>query len=59
MEDRRGVRRVWSGNMRERDYLEETGVDGKMKLKWIFRKWDVRSWIGLMGLRTGTGGGHL
>ena len=23
------------------DYLEDTGVGGKIILRWIFRKWDV------------------
>jgi len=27
--------------MRERDYLEDPGLDGRIILRWIFRKWDV------------------
>jgi hypothetical protein len=30
--------RLWWGNLRERDRLEDPGVDGI--LKWMFRKWD-------------------
>jgi hypothetical protein len=30
----------WWGNMRERDYLEDAGLDGRIILKWMFRKWD-------------------
>jgi hypothetical protein len=33
--------------------------DGRIILRWIFRKWDRREWIGLICLRIGTGGGHL
>ena len=47
------------GNLRERDHLEDPGVDGRMILRWIFRKWDVGAWTGSMWLRIGAGGGHL
>jgi hypothetical protein len=28
------------GNMRERDHLEDPGIDGRILLRWTFRKWD-------------------
>ena len=49
----------WWGNLRERDRLGDPGVDGRIILRWIFRKWDVGVWTGTSWLRTGTGGGHL
>jgi len=39
MGKRRGVYRVWWGSPRARDHLEDPGVDGRIKLRWIFRKW--------------------
>jgi len=34
--------------LRERDHLEEPGVDGRIILRWIFRKWDEgMKWIDL------------
>jgi len=32
------------GYLRERDHLEDPGVDGRMILRWIVRKWDVGEW---------------
>ena len=32
----------WWENVRERDHLEDPGRDGRIILRWIFRKWDVR-----------------
>jgi hypothetical protein len=31
---------LWWGNLGKRDHLEDTGVDGRIVLKWIFKKWD-------------------
>jgi len=39
MGERRGVYRVMVGNLRERDHLEDPGVDGRTILRWIFGKW--------------------
>ena len=30
----------WWGNLRERDYFKNPGVNLRIILKWIFRKWD-------------------
>jgi hypothetical protein len=49
----------WRGNLREIDHLGDPGVDRKIILKWIFRKWDVEVWTGSSWFRIWTGGGHL
>jgi hypothetical protein len=49
----------WSGNLRERDHWGDPGVDGRIILTWVFRKWYVGIWTGLRWLRIETGGGHL
>jgi hypothetical protein len=32
--------RFWWGDLREGVHLEDQGVDGRIILKWIFKKWD-------------------
>jgi hypothetical protein len=49
MGERRGVDRVY---VMERDHLEDTSIDGKIMLRWIFRKWYMpactrSNWLGL------------
>jgi hypothetical protein len=38
MGERIGVSRIWWGNLKEKDQLEEQGVEGRRILRWIFRK---------------------
>jgi len=53
------VYRVLVGKLRERDHLEDPGVDGRIILRRIFRKWEGVVGTGWSWLRIGTGGGHL
>jgi hypothetical protein len=53
--ERGGV--YWWVNLRERDRLGGKGVDGRIILRYIFRKWDVGMWTGSSGLVIGIGGG--
>ena len=41
MGERRGLYRVVVGKPEERDHLGDPGIDGRIILRWIFRKWDV------------------
>jgi hypothetical protein len=49
----------WWGNLREKVHLEYPCVNGRIILRWIFRKVDVGVWTESNRLRIGTGGVHL
>jgi hypothetical protein len=49
----------WWGNLKKRDHLEDQGVEGRIILRWIFRKGDVGVWTGSSWLRIQTVGWHL
>ena len=48
--------KIWSGNLKKKDYLEDKGVAEKIKLKSILNKQDGKVQIGLIWLRRGTSG---
>jgi hypothetical protein len=41
MGNRRCLYRVLVGNLTERNHLQEPGVEGRIILRWIFRKWGL------------------
>jgi hypothetical protein len=36
---------LWWENLRERDHLEDVGLDGRIILEWIIKKWLGMDWI--------------
>ena len=43
----------------EKDHLEDPGIDVRIILRYIIRKWDGGAWTGSIWLSIGIGGGHL
>ena len=49
----------WWGNLRERDHWGEPDVDGRIILRWTFRKLEGAVGTEWSWLRIWRGGGHL
>jgi hypothetical protein len=49
----------WWGNLRERGHWGDPGVDGRIIVRWIFRKLEGVVGTEWSWLRIGTGGGQL
>jgi len=46
--EKRYIQGFWWENVKEKDHLEDPGIDGRIILKRIFRKWDgSMDWIDL------------
>jgi len=52
-----GAQRVLVGKPEGKNHLGDPGVDGRIILRWIFRKWDVGLWAGSSWLRIGASEG--
>jgi hypothetical protein len=50
---------LWWGDLREKVHLEDLGVNGRMMVKWIFKKRDGKAWNGLIWPKIGAGGRRL
>jgi len=59
MGESKGVYRVLVAKPEGKRPLEDPSIDGRIILRWIFRKWDVGAWTGSSWLRIGMGGRHL
>jgi len=58
MGDKIGVYRFLVGKYVGERPFGRPGIDGKIMLRWIFRKWDLGAWTGSSWLRIGTSDGH-
>jgi hypothetical protein len=47
MGERKGAYRVLVGNTEENDHLEDSGVDGRIVLKWLLKWHGSMDWIDL------------
>ena len=54
-----GLYRVYVGKHEKKDHRGDKGADGKIILRWIFRKWYVGIWTGSSWLRVGRARGQV
>jgi hypothetical protein len=59
MGKRRGVYSVLVGKPEGKTPLARPSVDGRIILRWMFKKLDVGVWTGSSWLRIGTGDGNF
>ena len=59
MGEGRVVHRVLVGRPEGKNHWGDPDVDGRIILRWIFRKWEGVVGTGWSWLRIGTSGGHL
>ena len=59
MGEREACTKFWWGNLKEIDHWGDPGVDGRIILRWMFRKWHVGVWTRSSWLKIGTYGGQL
>jgi len=55
----RGVQDSGGETLGKEDHWGDPDADGRIILRWIFRKWEGVVGIGWSWLMIGTGGGHL
>jgi len=51
--ERRSAYWVWWGTLKGKGHLEDPGVDVRIILRWIFRKWDMGGGYGLERAESG------
>jgi len=59
MGEGRGVHRVLVGKPEGKRHWGDPGIDERIMLRWIFRKWEEVVGTGWSWLRIEAGGGHL